>query len=196
MNFAIVDIETTGLSAYYHKITEIAALRYKNGRVVKRFSSLINPEVPISRFITRLTGIDNKMVKDEPTIDKVIPKFHSFLGDSVFVAHFATFDYKFLDHALEKNKGMNLRNHKLCTCRLARRLLPQLPRKNLASLCEHFGINNAAEHRAKGDVMATARIFHNFLGMMKEKEIHDIRDILKFQGSRIPKLKNTNQQYP
>ncbi len=188
MDFTIVDIETTGLSAYYHKITEIAALRYKNGRVVKGFSTLVNPEVKIPRFITRLTGIDNEMVDGEPTIDKVIPKFHSFLGNSAFVAHFATFDYKFLDHAIKTNIGVNLENHKICTCRLARRLLPQLPRKNLASLCEHFGIKNVAEHRAKGDAMATMKIFDNFLSMMKEKEVHNIKDILKFQESRIPKV--------
>ena len=97
MNFTIVDIETTGLSAYYHKVTEIAALKYRNGKIVKEFSTLVNPEVSISRFITRLTGIDDGMVKDKPKIKEVIPKFYSFLGDSIFVAHAATFDYNFLN---------------------------------------------------------------------------------------------------
>ncbi len=188
MNFTVVDIETTGLSAYYHKITEIAALKYKDGKIVRNFSTLINPKVHISRFITRLTGIDNKMVKNKPTIDKVIPKFHSFIGDSPFVAHNAGFDYKFLDYALEKNMGVNLGNQKICTVRLARRLLPELPNKKLSSLCEHFKIRNDDAHRARSDAMVTAKIFHSFLDMMEEKEIHHIEDILKFQKSRIPKV--------
>lgn len=188
MNFTIVDIETTGLSPYRHKITEIAALKCRNGKVVKEFCTLVNPEVSIPRFITRLTGINDKMVKNKPTIDKVIPKFHSFIGNSHFVAHNAGFDYKFLDHAAEKNMSVNLGNHKVCTMRLARRLLPELPSKKLSSLCEHFKIKNNSAHRAKGDAMATVKIFHNFLGMMKEKEIHNIRDILEFQSSKIPKL--------
>ncbi len=188
MTFTIVDIETTGLSAYYHKITEIAALKYKEGKVINEFSTLINPETPIPRFITRLTGIDNEMVKDSPKIDEVIPKFHSFIGDSSFIAHNATFDYKFLDYALESSTGANLNNHKICTCKLARRLLPELPSKKLSNLCEHFNIKNDEAHRAKGDAMATARIFHNFLLMMRKKEIHDTEDILKFQKSKIPKV--------
>jgi len=187
MNFTIVDIETTGLAAYYHKITEIAALKYKNGRVTRKFSTLINPEVIIPRFITKLTGIDNEMVKDSPKIDEAIPKFHSFLGDSHFVAHNATFDYNFLDYAAKTNIAINLENHKVCTCKLARRLLPELPSKKLSSLCEHFSIKNESAHRAMGDAAATAKIFHNFLGMMKEKDIHEIEDILKFQKSKIPK---------
>jgi DNA polymerase-3 subunit alpha (Gram-positive type) len=188
MSFTIVDIETTGLSAYYHKITEIAALKYENGKIVKEFLTLINPETPISRFITRLTGIDNEMVKDKPRIDEVIPKFYSFIGNSVFVAHAATFDYKFIDYALEKNMSINLNNHKICTCKLARRLLPELPSKRLSSICEHFNIKNNNAHRAKSDALATAEIFHNFLEMMKKREIDNISDILKFQKSRIPKV--------
>ncbi len=187
MDFTIVDIETTGLSAYYHKITEIAALKYEDGEVVGEFSTLVNPEVRIPRFITRLTGIDDDMVRDKPKIKEVMPRFHSFLGDSPFVAHAATFDYKFLDHALWKNMGLNLDNHKICTCRLARRLLPQLPSKRLSSLCSHFNIENENAHRAMSDVRATTEIFHNFLDMLKEKDIEDLKDILKFQKSKIPR---------
>ena len=188
MDFTIVDIETTGLAAYYHKITEIAALKYKDGKIVNEFSTLVNPEVRIPRFITRLTGIDDEMVKDQPKIKEVMPRFCSFLGESPFVAHFAAFDYKFLDYASQKNIGINLSNHKICTCKLARRLLPELPSKKLSSLCSHFNIENDDAHRAMSDALATSKVFHNFLGMMKEKEIEDIRDILTFQKSKIPKV--------
>ncbi|MCK5282885.1 MAG: 3'-5' exonuclease [Nanoarchaeota archaeon] len=187
MQFTIVDIETTGLSAYRHNITEIAALKYNNGKVRKEFSTLINPEVSIPRFITRLTGINDEMVKDAPKIEEIISKFHYFLKDSAFVAHNAGFDYKFLNHASEIHNNKSLNNHKICTCRLARRLLPELPSKRLSSICEHFKIKNDSAHRAMGDAAATARIFHNFLSMMKEKDITDIEDILKFQKSKIQK---------
>jgi len=187
MDFTIIDIETTGLSAYYHHITEIAALKYKKGRVVDEFCTLVNPGVKIPAFITRLTGIDDEMVNGKPKISKVIPQFNKFLGKSVFVAHNAGFDYKFLDEALRNHVGSNLENPKLCTCKLARRLLPELPSKRLSSLCEHFGINNNQAHRARSDAFSTLKIFDNFINMLKEKEIHDVDEILKFQKSKIPK---------
>jgi len=187
MVYTVVDIETTGLSAYYHKITEIAGYNYKNGKVMKEFHSLVNPEVPIPRFITRLTGIDNDMVKDAPTITDVIPKFKKFLGKRVFVAHNATFDYNFLHFAMSEYMDHNMTNDKLCTCRLARRLLPELPSKKLSAVCEHYSIINEDVHRAKGDAMATVKILENFLGMMREKEIIEIEDMVKFQSSKIPR---------
>ena len=188
MTFTIVDIETTGLSPYYHKITEIAALRYNDGKITKEFSTLINPEVPIPRFITRLTGIDNELVKDAPKIDEAIPKFTKFLGDTAFVAHNAGFDFKFLNYFSELHTKDTFDNHKICTCRLARRLLPELPKKKLGHICEHFNITNDSAHRAMGDARATVEIFDNFIKMMREKDIHEIEDILLFQKSKIPKL--------
>ena len=182
--FTIIDIETTGLSASYHKITEIAAIKY-NGMIIDEFHSLVNPETNIPRFITKLTGIDDDMVKDAPKISEIIPRFHSFLGDSIFVAHNATFDFKFLDYALQKHHNIRLKNEKLCTAKLARRLLPELPRKNLGSLCGHFNINNEAAHRAMGDARATVTVLENFLAMLKEKDIKEIKDILEFQCSKV-----------
>jgi DNA polymerase-3 subunit alpha (Gram-positive type) len=185
--FVVIDIETTGLSAYYHKITEIAALKINNGKISDEFVTLVNPEVPIPRFITRLTGIDDDMVKDQPTINEVIPKFKSFLSDGVFVAHNSGFDYKFLSHASQVHSKISLTNASICTCKLARRLLPQLPRKNLSTLCDHFQVNNINAHRAKGDALATVIIFNNMLQMLKEKNIETLEDILAFQKSKIPK---------
>ncbi len=188
MPYTIVDIETTGLSAYYHKITEIAAIKFDGNNIKDEFSTLVNPETSIPRFITRLTGIDDDMVKDAPTIDEAILDFYSFLGNSTFVAHNATFDYKFLDHALKKSHDKNMQNISICTCKLARRLLPGLPSKRLSALCEHFNIINEKAHRAMGDTRATTQIFGNFLDMLKEKDINAIEDILKFQKSKIPRL--------
>lgn len=183
--FVIVDIETTGLSPKRHKIIEIAALKFHKDQLVDEFVSLVNPKAPISRFITRFTGIDNTMVNDSPTIDLVLDKFMHFLSDHPFVAHNATFDYSFLDNALLKHHGRHLTNPKICTCRLARRLLPFLPSKGLASLCEHLEITNTSAHRAKGDALATAEILYHFKDLMQKRNISALEEIELFQRSRI-----------
>ena len=85
--YTVVDIETTGLSKEYHHITEIAAVKIRQGRIVDSYETLINPQVRIPSFITHLTGIDNQMVKHAPMISQVLPSFVDFLGEDVFVAH-------------------------------------------------------------------------------------------------------------
>ena len=186
-SFVVVDVETTGLSRYRHAITEIAAIKYKDGKITDEFVTLIDPQQPIPRFITKLTGIDNSMVKGQPTIDKVVPKFINFLGEDVFVGHNAGFDYNFLNHATYLHARKHIENPVLCTCKLARRLVPEIQSKSLGSLCCHFDILNKSAHRAKSDVLATIRLMEIFLDMLKEREIKEIDDILQFQKSKIPR---------
>ena len=183
----VVDIETTGLSRYRHSITEISAIKVKKGKVIDEFNTLVNPECHIPSFITRLTGIDDDLVKDAQKIKKVIPKFETFVSGAVFVAHNAMFDFNFLNHAVSENLGKTLENDILCTCRLARRLLPELPSKRLGCVCEHFEITNEKAHRARGDAVATTQIFNKFVGMMKKKDVKDVESALQFQKSKIPK---------
>lgn len=182
--YTVIDIETTGLSKNYHQVTEIAAAKMRAGKIIEQYQTLVNPQVRIPRFITQLTGIDNAMVKNAPTIKKVLPSFVDFLGDDVFVAHNATFDFGFLDYNLKNHHGQNLMNKRLCTKKLANRLFPELQRKRLVDLCEHLKINNEQEHRAMGDVQATAKVFTNMLGILQEKGISNVEDILKFE--RLP----------
>ncbi len=189
--YVIVDIETTGLSKYYHKITEIAAVKVRNGKKVGEFQSLVNPEVPIPRFITRLTGIDDEMVKDAPTIDEVMPRFLKFLGNGVLVAHNATFDYGFLHENALEHLGKGLENEILCTRKLANRLLPELPSKRLGAICEHLGIINEQAHRAMGDVNATVEVFNHFLEVMEEKgfrKADEIKRIEKTPARRVREI--------
>jgi DNA polymerase III subunit alpha, Gram-positive type len=182
MAYVVVDIETTGLSKSYHRITEIAALRMQNGVVRKEFHTLVNPQVRIPSFITRLTGISNEMVKDAPTIKETIPEFVGFLGDDVFVAHNATFDFGFLSHSAQQHHNVFLANDRLCTRKLATRLLPDLPSKRLSALCEHFRITNEQHHRAMADAQATALVLNNFLDLLKTRGITQQEDVLRFQG--------------
>jgi DNA polymerase III epsilon subunit family exonuclease len=188
MTFVVLDIETTGLSRYSNKITEIAAVIVKDGKIHDEFHTLVNPEVRIPGFITKLTGIDNAMVKDAPKIRSVMPEFVKFLGDHIIVAHNASFDYGFLDENAVSSIGKGLTNEVLCTRKLANRLVPDLPSKKLSCLCEHFGVSNQQAHRAKGDVYATVEIFNNFLMMLKQKEITAPEEILRFQDMQRSKI--------
>jgi len=184
-SYIILDLETTGLSKRIHKITEIAAIKVENNKVIGDFQTLVNPETQIPRFITRLTGIDNELVKDAPTIDKVMPKLMNFLEDHTIVAHNASFDYGFLDHNAKLHLNQELTNNKLCTRRLANRLVPQLKSKKLSCLCEHFNLTNDTAHRAMSDTKVTFQLFNNFLDLMKKQGIEKHDDILKFQSSKI-----------
>lgn len=180
-HYIIVDIETTGLSKERHHITEIAAVQFDGEKIIKKFQTLINPQTPIPWFITHLTGITNDMVQDAPTIEQALPDFFDFLGDHILVAHNATFDYGFLNHNGIYHLNTSIKNHTLCTRKLANRLLPELPSKRLECLCQYFNITNERAHRAMGDVMATVKIFKKFLSLLKKQWIENKTEIIGFQ---------------
>lgn len=186
--FTVVDIETTGLSPYRHKITEISGAVLYKGRIMREFTTLVNPEVHIPSFITRLTGITDELVKGAPLIKEVMPKFLRFLGKNTFVAHNAWFDLNFLEYNLMKHMRKTIDNDVLCTCKLARRLLPYLPSKKLGSICEHFEIKNEEAHRARGDTIATAEVLRRFLDMLEKRGIREHHELIDFQKSKAPKL--------
>jgi len=183
--YVVLDIETTGLSKFNHKITEIAAIKVENHKVVNKFETLVNPQTPIPSFITSLTGITNSMVKDAPIIEEVMPKFVRLVKDAPLVAHCATFDYGFLKHNAQLHLSKELVNPKICTMKLSRRLLPELPRYKLSYMCEHFNIKNNSAHRAMGDATATHQLFNELLDIMKKRGIEKQDQILAFEGSKI-----------
>ncbi len=169
-DFTVVDIETTGTEVNYDKITEIGAVKIIGGVIKEEFHTLINPEVPIPERITELTGIDDELVKDSPTIDKVYPDFFKFMQDSVFVAHNVEFDFKFLKKA-GKDLGYVLNNDTLDTLYVSRKVLKGLKNHKLNTVCEHFGIT-FRHHRALSDAYATAEAL---LELVKNKK--SIKDI-------------------
>lgn len=187
--YTVLDLETTGLSRHYHKITEIAAIKYKGNKKIGEFHSLVNPEVRIPSFITKLTGIDDDLVKDAPVISQVLPEFVEFLGESIIVAHSASFDYGFLNENSVEYLGHQLPNDRLCTRKLANRLLPDLPSKNLAHVTNHFGLTNEQAHRAMADTKVTAKIFQNFLKMLDEQDVCTCEDVLRFEKSPAGKFR-------
>ena len=162
MNYAIVDIETTGGHASANGITEIAVYIHNGERVVKHFETLINPQQLIPKFITSLTGIDNGMVADAPTFDEVADVLFELLNGNIFIAHNVNFDYSFVKHQL-KQCGYDLTAKKLCTVRLGRKVFPGLPSYSLGNLCRSLKINIENRHRAGGDAKATVKLFEYML---------------------------------
>ncbi len=162
MNYAIVDIETTGGHASGNGITEISVFVHDGQRVVKHFETLINPQQLIPHFITSLTGIDNAMVADAPTFDEIADVLFEILNENIFIAHNVNFDYSFVKHQL-KQSGYELTAKKLCTVRLGRKVFPGLPSYSLGNLCRSLKINIENRHRAGGDAKATVKLFEYML---------------------------------
>ena len=188
LEYAIVDVETTGGSwAYGHRITEIAAVRVRgDGVIVDEYRSLVNPERPIPSFISALTNISWDMVRDAPRFADVASEVARVLGGAVFVAHNASFDWRFVGAELRR-AGVPLSGRTLCTVRMARRLVPELRSRSLDSLIYFFNIPIEARHRAFGDARATAELFRLLLGRLDTLEVtrwHELQELLALRTKR------------
>lgn len=167
MQYAIVDIETTGGSARGSRMTEIAIVVYDGEQVIDRWESLINPEQVIPPAIFALTGITNEMVADAPVFADLAERVFGMLDGRVFVAHNVNFDYSFVKQQLEE-AGFRWSARKLCTVRLARKVRPGLPSYSLGRLCDVLGIPLSNRHRAGGDADATTILFGRMLEWDRE----------------------------
>lgn len=183
--FIVLDLETTGLSKYKHQITEVAAIRIDGDKVIDKYQTLVNPQRNIPSWITRLTWITNEMVENAPTIDEILPDFLNFIKDDIIVAHNSSFDYGFLSENIYKHQKFWMENPVLCTRKLTSRLIPELPRKNLWSICEHMNLVNEQAHRAMWDTEVTVEVFKNLLKLLTKKWIIDKSDIIEFQNKKI-----------
>jgi len=180
--FVVVDVETTGLSPRDGGITEIAMIKVRNGMLWDEYTTLVNPLMPIPDEVTILTGIDDEMVADAPTAEEVAPAISEFLGAGVFTAHNAPFDLGFVNSTLAKGNIERIQNPVLCTCKLARRLLPNLYSKSLGPVAKQLGIRNSHRHRASGDAYATAQVLICFLNKLEEEfEVSDLKSLMRFQ---------------
>jgi DNA polymerase-3 subunit epsilon len=147
---AFVDLETTGGNPAYHRITEIGIVRVQNGELLEEWSSLVNPECPISPYIEAFTGISSEMVADAPLFADLAATVFEKLRGAVFIAHNARFDHGFLRSEFRK-VGMAYSADALCTVKLSRHLFPEHVRHNLDVVIERHGLNCSARHRALGD---------------------------------------------
>jgi len=167
--FSIIDIETTGNSYKYGKITEIAIYQHNGQQITDSFTTLINPEIDIPFFITELTGIDNLMVKDAPRFFEVAKKIVEMTQGRTFIAHNVSFDYKFIQQEFAR-LGYDYKRKTMCTVQLSRKLLPGHKSYSLGKICAELGIDINGRHRAAGDALATVKLFEILLEKHAELE--------------------------
>jgi DNA polymerase-3 subunit epsilon len=184
MEFAVVDIETTGSTPQSAGITEIAIVIHNGVEVTGKYVTLINPRHKIPPFIVNMTGISDEMVAAAPLFEEVAPQIYNLLNGRVFVAHNVSFDYSFVHYLLGRS-GFQWSAPKLCTIKLSRRVFPGLEKYGLGSLTRDLGIRIEGRHRAWGDAAATAQV----LTMAIEKEgMQPIHNLLAKKEARKKKL--------
>ena len=193
MEFAVVDIETTGSTPQSAGITEIAIVIHNGVEVTGKYVTLINPIHKIPPFIVNMTGISDEMVAGAPLFEEVAPQIYNLLNGRVFVAHNVSFDYSFVHYLLGRS-GFQWSAPKLCTIKLSRRVFPGLVKYGLGSLTRDLGIKIEGRHRAWGDAAATAQV----LTMAIEKEgMQPIHNLLAKKEPRkkiLPRTEITNDR--
>lgn len=165
--YAIIDIETTGGSHKHEKITEIAVYVHDGEKVIREFTSLINPERNIPYFITSLTGISNEMVEDAPKFYEIAKQLVEITEGCIFVAHNVNFDYHFVREEFSR-LGYDFKREQLCTVKMSRKLIPGKRSYSLGNLCDELGICIYDRHRASGDALATVKLFEILLSLNGE----------------------------
>lgn len=174
--FVVFDIETTGFSPVNNRIIEIGAVKIKNGDIIDRYSTFVNPDVPIPFQIEQLTGINDNMVVEAPMIATVLPEFLEFCQDAVLVAHNASFDMSFIaENALRLSLPTNFTS--VDTVGIARILLPNQSKHTLDAVAKSLGISLENHHRAVDDAEATAHIFIKFMELLREEKISTLAQI-------------------
>jgi DNA polymerase-3 subunit epsilon len=189
MSWVVVDVETTGGSPPSDRITEIAAVVVRDGKIAEVFETLVNPMRPIPSFVSRITNITWDMVKHAPTFDRVAEEVMKALEGNVFVAHNAAFDWKFVSHEVTRATGSRLFGQRLCTVKLAKGILPGLPRRSLDHLANHYGVEINGRHRAGGDAIATAHCLIRLLRDAEDKGCSTWEDLEVLLRGRPPKKK-------
>ncbi len=182
--YTIVDLEVNNSRPKEGQAIEIGAVKLKNGKVIDEFSSLIYAnEVP--KYVTKVTGISKKMLQNQKSQKEILKKFRLFLGDSVFVAHAADFDFFFLAKQFEKENLGKLLNRHLCTIKLAEKTI-KADRYGLKYLKEELNLPPEIEHRALGDARTTARVFLKSLENLP-KNIISVEDLVEFAAPKKAK---------
>ena len=188
LDYAVVDVETTGTRCWAgDRITEIAVVAVRGGVVAERFEALVNPERPNPPWVTRLTNITWGMVKDAPRFRDICDDVVRALDGAIFVAHNAQFDWRFVTTEVERATGQRLEGRRLCTVRLARKLLPQLRSRRLDYLAMHYDVPIRARHRAGGDADATAEILVRLLRDARSRNCHCWPDLETLLGRMLVK---------
>ena len=175
--YVIVDIETTGLEPKTSEIIEIGAIKAEGKNAKDAWQTLISYSQDLPAEIIRITGINDGMLKEKPSIDKALEEFLAFSEGHVLVAHNSDFDIPFLKHHISKYLKKELDNRVLCTLKLARILVPGLKNYKLGTIAEHFKINIPSAHRAMGDCEVTYGLWNKLMEILLSKNLHSIAQV-------------------
>ncbi len=186
--FIVFDLETTGLSPLSCMITEIGAVKIKNGEVLEVFNTFANPECHIPENITELTGITDEMVKDAPSQEAAVRAFLEFAGDRLLIAHNASFDTGFIRAACERYK-IAFPNAYLDTVALSRHVNPELKKHKLDSLAEYFKLGDFNHHRASDDAEMLAYIFFKMVDKLRQEGIGTMNEMNASMSDKANPLK-------
>lgn len=182
--FVVVDLETTGGSAIYDRVLEVAVIRVQNGVIQERMDRLVEPGIPIPTFVTRITGINAALVRGRPSFDSLLPDLRHLFDGAVVVAHNASFDYNFLRTSFNR-AGLTWDSERLCTLRLARRLIPGLHSYRLDSLCAFLGFSFVQRHRAGPDAEATLSLLQHLIATAANRGIDTLASLLRIQQQPV-----------
>ena len=182
LTYVVLDLETTGGNPRHHRIMEFGAYKVRDLAIVDSMSMLINPGRPIPPFIQQLTGITNQMVEDAPSFSEAAPKLLEFINDAVVVAHHAPFDLKFLSWQLVEAGYQPITNPVLCTCRLARSLIPDgITSRGLDELIRALDLTIEGRHRALPDARAAAELLILFLTELIRRGLDSLDEVIRYQ---------------
>jgi DNA polymerase III subunit epsilon len=173
LRYAVVDVETTGSRLHGgDRIMEIAIVHVDEGRASTAAEFVVNPQTPVSPFVSRLTGLRWEQLYEAPTFGDLAERIHDAVAGRVFVAHNVKFDWGFVAMELKRAVGVQLRGRRLCTVKCARRLLTHLRRRNLDSLAWHYEIPIVGRrHRAGPDARATADVLLRLLADARRQDV-------------------------
>ena len=186
--YVIFDIETTGFSPVTNRIIEIGAVKVEHGEITERFSTFVNPQVPIPFHIEKLTSINDSMVMDADTIEVVLPQFLEFVGGAILVAHNANFDVSFIKENA-KRQGIPVDFTYVDTVGIARALLTGQSKYTLDAVAKTLGISLENHHRAVDDAECTAEIFVKFIDMLKKDGIMDLASLNELGKSSVEAIR-------
>ena len=175
-DYVVFDLETTGFSPETNRIIEIGAVKVLNGKIVDKFSTFVNPQVPIPFRIEQLTSINDSMVIDAPVIADILPEFMKFCEGCVMVAHNADFDMSFIKKNCQR-LDIPCKPTIVDTVALARVLLPNLNRFKLDTVAKALGVSLENHHRAVDDAGCTAEIFVKFIEMLRERGMSTLDEV-------------------
>ena len=192
--YVVFDIETTGFSPVTNRIIEIGAVKVENGEITERFSTFVNPQVPIPFHIEKLTSINDSMVMDADPIEVVLPRFLEFVGDAILVAHNANFDVSFIKENA-KRQGILVDFTYVDTVGIARALLTGQSKYTLDAVAKTLGISLENHHRAVDDAECTAEIFVKFIEMLKKDNILDLASLNELGKSSVEAIRKLHSYH-